>query len=50
MLASPAQVRIEVENQLVTMIGDDKAWVFECSKKFASFYEQDVLKCHMSCM
>ena len=50
MLASPAQVRVEVENSLVDMMRKDKAWVFECSKKIAIFYEQDVLKCHMSCM
>ena len=49
MLASPAQVRLEVENQLSEMMAD-KAWVIECSRKIAAFYSQDVSKCHMSCM
>ena len=50
MLASPAQVRLEVEHQLAEMMNDDKAWVVECSRKMAAFYGQDVSKCHMSCM
>ena len=50
MLASPAQVRLEVEDQLAQMMRDDKAWVTECSKKIAVFHGQDVSKCHMSCM
>ena len=49
MLASPAQVRKEIETKLAEMMAD-KVWVENSSRKIGFYYHQDVSKRHMSFM